>query len=73
MVNIGSRSEISRDLDGARSAQNHPGTVRAIWESLDRRQAALNQGLAYTRLANPISEALAERRASAGKSPHRLR
>ena len=34
------------------------GTVKAIWESLDKgRQAALDQGLAYTRLANPIGEA----------------
>ncbi len=50
------------------------GTVRAIWESLDKgRQAALDQGLAYTRLANPIGEALAEPGAAAGKSRHRLR
>lgn len=31
------------------------GTVRAIWESLDRPyRAAMQQGLIYTRLANPI-------------------
>ena len=31
------------------------GTVRAIWESLDRPyRAAMEQGLIYTRLGNPI-------------------
>ena len=31
------------------------GTVRAIWESLDRPyRAAMEQGLLYTRLGNPI-------------------
>lgn len=34
------------------------GTVRAIWESLDRPyRAALEQGLIYTRLGNPIGRA----------------
>jgi len=34
------------------------GTVRAIWESLDRPyRAALQQGLIYTRLGNPIGAA----------------
>jgi enoyl-CoA hydratase/carnithine racemase len=34
------------------------GTVRAIWESLDRPyRAAMEQGLIYTRLANPIGAA----------------
>src|SRR5262245_20288179 len=48
------------------------GTVRAIWESLDRgRQAALDQGLAFTRLANPIGEAQVER--GAAKTQPRLR
>jgi enoyl-CoA hydratase/carnithine racemase len=39
------------------------GTVRAIWESLDRPyRAAMQQGLAYTRLGNPIGTAeVAER------------
>jgi len=49
------------------------GTVRAIWESLDKgRQAALDQGLAYTRLANPIgvSEVVARPK---GPSGHKLR
>ena len=34
------------------------GTVRAIWESLDRPyRAAMEQGLLYTRLGNPIGMA----------------
>jgi enoyl-CoA hydratase/carnithine racemase len=39
------------------------GTVRAIWESLDRPyRAAMQQGLMYTRLGNPIGQAeVAER------------
>ena len=39
------------------------GTVRAIWESLDRPyRAAMQQGLLYTRLGNPLGQAeLADR------------
>jgi enoyl-CoA hydratase/carnithine racemase len=39
------------------------GTVRAIWESLDRPyRAAMEQGLIYTRLGNPLGMAeVAER------------
>ena len=34
------------------------GTVRAIWESLDRPyRAAMEQGLLYTRLGNPVGQA----------------
>ena len=34
------------------------GTVRAIWESLDRPyRAAMQQGLIYTRLGNPVGQA----------------
>jgi enoyl-CoA hydratase/carnithine racemase len=34
------------------------GTVKAIWESLDKPyRAALDQGLIYTRLGNPIGTA----------------
>jgi enoyl-CoA hydratase/carnithine racemase len=34
------------------------GTVRAIWESLDRPyRAAMEQGLIYTRVGNPIGQA----------------
>jgi enoyl-CoA hydratase/carnithine racemase len=36
------------------------GTVRAIWESLDRPyRAAMEQGLLYTRLGNPLGMAVA--------------
>jgi enoyl-CoA hydratase/carnithine racemase len=36
------------------------GTVRAIWESLDRPyRAAMDQGLLYTRLGNPVGMAVA--------------
>jgi enoyl-CoA hydratase/carnithine racemase len=39
------------------------GTVRAIWESLDRPyRAAMQQGLIYTRIANPlVQQAISER------------
>jgi enoyl-CoA hydratase/carnithine racemase len=38
------------------------GTVRAIWESLDKPyRAAMEQGLMYTRLGNPIGLAEVER------------
>jgi len=38
------------------------GTVRAIWESLDKPyRAAVEQGLMYTRLGNPIGQAEIER------------
>jgi enoyl-CoA hydratase/carnithine racemase len=52
----------------ARTIASYPaaatqGTVRAIWESLDRPyRAAMQQGLAYTRIGNPIGSAeVAER------------
>ena len=42
----------------ARPSAATQGTVRAIWESLDRPyRAALEQGLIYTRLGNPIGMA----------------
>src|SRR6202046_3340454 len=46
------------------------GTVKAIWESLDKPyRAALEQGLIYTRLGNPIGTAeLAAQRDSAGET-----
>jgi enoyl-CoA hydratase/carnithine racemase len=38
------------------------GTVRAIWESLDKPyRAAVEQGLAYTRIGNPIGRAEVDR------------
>lgn len=40
------------------------GTVRAIWESLDKPyRAAVEQGLAYTRIGNPIGSAEVDRSA----------
>ena len=51
------------------------GTVRAIWESLDRPyRAAMEQGLIYTRLGNPIGLAeVAGRERPPGKPQPRLR
>jgi enoyl-CoA hydratase/carnithine racemase len=49
------------------------GTVRAIWESLDRPyRAAMEQGLVYTRLGNPIGMAEAKKKPPA-KRPPRIR
>jgi enoyl-CoA hydratase/carnithine racemase len=46
--------ELARSIAAKPSAATQ-GTVRAIWESLDKPyRAALEQGLAYTRLGNPI-------------------
>ena len=46
------------------------GTVRAIWESLDRPyRAAMEQGLIYTRLGNPIGKAEAARAPQPKRSP----
>ena len=44
------------------------GTVKAIWESLDKPyRAAMDQGLIYTRLGNPLGKAeLADQRAAGG-------
>ena len=46
------------------------GTVRAIWESLDRPyRVAMEQGLIYTRLGNPIGMAEVDRAAMAKQKP----
>jgi enoyl-CoA hydratase/carnithine racemase len=46
------------------------GTVRAIWESLDRPyRAAMEQGLIYTRLGNPIGRAEAALAAQPQRPP----
>jgi len=46
------------------------GTVRAIWESLDRPyRAAMDQGLIYTRLGNPIGAAEVKRKAPVQRPP----
>ena len=49
------------------------GTVRAIWESLDRPyRAAMEQGLIYTRLGNPVGQAEIARNPPVKRQP-RLR
>jgi len=49
--------EIAAGIAGKPSAATQ-GTVRAIWESLDRPyRAAMEQGLLYTRVGNPIGMA----------------
>ena len=46
------------------------GTVRAIWESLDRPyRAAMEQGLIYTRVGNPIGMAEVSRTKPAPRTP----
>lgn len=46
------------------------GTVRAIWESLDKPyRAGVEQGLAYTRIGNPIGMAEVDRTAVAKTTP----
>jgi enoyl-CoA hydratase/carnithine racemase len=46
------------------------GTVRAVWESLDKPyRAAVEQGLAYTRIGNPIGSAEIDRAAMAPITP----
>jgi len=52
------------------------GTVKAIWESLDKPyRAAMDQGLIYTRLGNPIAKAelAASSDGTAAKKPPRIR
>lgn len=50
------------------------GTVKAIWESLDKPyRAALDQGLIYTRLGNPIGQADIASRQPAPKTTPRVR
>jgi enoyl-CoA hydratase/carnithine racemase len=50
------------------------GTVRAIWESLDKPyRAAMEQGLMYTRLGNPIGAAEVERTGIDRGTPPRIR
>jgi enoyl-CoA hydratase/carnithine racemase len=59
----------------ARTIASYPaiatqGTVRAIWESLDKPyRAAMDQGLMYTRLGNPIGMAEVDRAATTKQPP----
>jgi enoyl-CoA hydratase/carnithine racemase len=65
--------------DVARLIASYPsvatqGTVRAIWESLDKPyRAAMEQGLMYTRLGNPIGAAEVERTGIDRDTPPRIR
>lgn len=50
------------------------GTVKAIWESLDRPyRAALDQGLIYTRLGNPLGQAELDAQPPRPPTPPRIR
>jgi enoyl-CoA hydratase/carnithine racemase len=61
--------EIAASIASKPSAATQ-GTVRAIWESLDRPyRAAMEQGLLYTRLGNPIGMAEAKQKAPASRPP----
>jgi len=54
----------------ARPTSATQGTVRAIWESLDRPyRAAMEQGLIYTRLGNPIGMAEVAKRPPVKREP----
>jgi len=64
--------QIARRIAAKPSAATQ-GTVRAIWESLDKPyRIAVEQGLAYTRIGNPIGMAQVDR-ATVGKGPVELR
>ena len=61
--------EIAADIARKPTAATQ-GTVRAIWESLDKPyRAALEQGLAYTRIGNPIGSAEVDRANMARPKP----
>nr|WP_152665893.1 enoyl-CoA hydratase/isomerase family protein [Mycobacterium sp. UM_NZ2] len=50
------------------------GTVKAIWESLDKPyRAALDQGLIYTRLGNPLGKAELDAQTPLPAAPPRIR
>lgn len=64
--------EIARTIAAYPSAATQ-GTVKAIWESLDKPyRAAVAQGLVYTRLGNPIGSAEVDR-ATVPRADPRLR
>jgi len=61
--------EIARTIAQKPTAATQ-GTVRAIWESLDKPyRAAVEQGLAYTRIGNPIGSAEVDRSAMPPTKP----
>ncbi|HEY5842439.1 MAG TPA: enoyl-CoA hydratase/isomerase family protein [Mycobacterium sp.] len=67
--------EIARTI-AAKPPSATQGTVKAIWESLDKPyRAAMDQGLIYTRLGNPLGKAelAAARDAGSAKDAPRIR
>ena len=63
-------AEIARTIAAYPSAATQ-GTVKAIWESLDKPyRAAVEQGLIYTRLGNPIGTAEVDRATMPKTDPH---
>lgn len=61
--------EIARGI-AAKPSSATQGTVRAIWESLDKPyRVAMEQGLAYTRLGNPIGMAQVDRATTKNVEP----
>jgi enoyl-CoA hydratase/carnithine racemase len=75
-----SRDELwTRAHDIAATIARHPtsatqGTVKAIWESLDKPyRAALDQGLIYTRLGNPLGTAELAATSATDRHPPRIR
>lgn len=63
---------LARDI-ASRPAVATQGTVRAIWESLDKPyRAAVEQGLMYTRLGNPLGAAEVEQ-TGVERRPPRIR
>ncbi len=64
----------SRPASRANPTAATQGTVRAIWESLDRPyRAAMEQGLIYTRLGNPIGMAEVDRASPQPRRAPRIR
>lgn len=77
VTEVVARDELWARADAiARTIAAHPtaatqGTVRAIWESLDKPyRAAVAQGLMYTRLGNPIGMAAVDRASVPQPDPH---
>ena len=70
-TDLWSRAHELATMIAAYPASATQGTVKAIWESLDKPyRAALDQGLIYTRLGNPIGQAeIASRPADPKQTP----
>lgn len=66
------RAEVLARRLAAKPAAAVQGTVRAIWESLDLpRSVALDRGLAYTQLGNPLGKAEVDRATVERPEPER--